>query len=142
MPPSTPPDDPQQSPMSLKDYASGVGNINLNLQRQTDAYSHFQTVIAQLTTITSNPDDEQQRLTRRLPFLVVKFPAPGGERPEEAKLDLNTMSAEQLKDLLPVFVMFEADAGRALLSAWEQLQSITTTTTPVVAAARAQLGAK
>ena len=134
-PPPEQPATPQRQ-ATLEEYAVGVDQVNIELQRQTAAYGHFRDVIAQLDAIAQN-DPKTER--GQLPFVIVRFPQ-RGPTPGEIQLDMNTMPAEMLPQFRPLFESLTAGAGKSLVGAWDSFYELTDATRPIIAAAKKASG--
>jgi len=124
----------QQQQATLEDYAVGVGQLNIELQRQSAAYGHFRDVLATLEALEATGVDDTMNLPS-LPFVIVRFPQ-NGPTPGEMKLDMNTLSQAELLQFLPLFRSLTASAGDALVEAWDGLHRVTDSTRPIIAAAK------
>ena len=118
--------------MSLDECAQSMNQLNIDLQRQTDAYRYFDETSQCLHNIVH---EEKVDGAERLPFVVFRFPLtthPG--QVAEYKLDLNELHDDELEALEPLFRALMAHCGTALLTAWKRIFAI-------VAAARHNISA-
>lgn len=135
--PSTPPQPasqpapPQRQP-TLEEYAQGVDQLNIELQRQSAAYGHFRAVIAQLDALAQNPE---VALNDPLPFVAVRFPQKG-PTPGEMLVDLNTLPTATVVQFRPIFELLAGEAGDSLVKAWESVIGVADATRPIIAAAK------
>lgn len=127
----------EQPETTLEQYAVGVNNINVDLQRQTSAYGHFREVQATLARIAADP--KHVKGTGSLPFVIVRFPQTGTV-PGEYRLDLNTVQPQALAAFQPLFDMLSQVSGEALVRAWDNLQQVADATKPIITAAKAAGG--
>lgn len=131
---------PQQAPptpagqATLEDYAQGLDQVNIDLQRQSAAYGHFRSVLAQMDALSANPAMTTAE-AGQLPFLIVRFPQKGPD-PGEAKLDLNVMPPAMVCQFRPIFEALAQQAGEALIGAWDNIHQVSAATAPIVAAAK------
>lgn len=121
---------------TLEEYAAGIENVNFELQRQSQAYGHFRSVLQQLDKLDADPS---AKLEQQLPFVLVKFPQKG-DTPGEMKIDLNSLPTATLLLFRPVFELLSQGAGEGLLTAWESIHNVTEATKPIVTAARKAQG--
>lgn len=127
---------PQKTNMSLADYATGVDQLNRELQRQSAAYGHFRTVLQHIDALAADPN---YKLPEQLPFVIVRFPQQGPS-PGEMKIDLNALPVATVISFRPVFELMTQSAGEGMLGAWENLQRVANETSRIVAAARQASG--
>jgi len=127
------PTPPVQQP-TLAEYSTGLNQVNRELQRQTDAYGHFRSIIAALNAIAQNPDAARPRL----PFVKVAFPSDG--EAVDVSIDLNSMAPADLAHFRPMFSMLAERAGNELLDAWAKIHKVADETRQIVDATRAAQG--
>ena len=116
---------------TLEEYAAGIDQLNIELQRQSASYGHFRQVLHQIDEMTANP----AAVAHGLPFVMVRFPQKGPE-PGEAKIDMNVLPREQVIALRPVIEMLAENAGTALLAAWTNIHRVADDTRPILQAAQ------
>jgi len=121
---------PQQQP-TLEDYAHGLNNINTDLQRQSAAYGHFRTVLAQIDAIAADPNAK----VGSLPFISVTYPQ-NSPKPGEMKLDMNVLPKEVVVAFRPLFEQLAQSAANGLLTAWDNVHEVVSHTEPIVKAAK------
>ena len=91
----------KETPMTLEEGAHCINQLNLELQRQTDAYRYFQATAA---VLHARINDKKVDGSKRLPFITFHFPLTNTAGvPGAFKLDLNSLPDAQLKNLEPLF---------------------------------------
>jgi hypothetical protein len=125
---------PPQQQATLEDYAQGIDQVNIDLQRQSAAYGHFREVLSKIDALAANPAMPTADVGS-LPFLIVRFPQKG-PAPGEAKLDMNVMPAAMVCQFRPIFEALAQQAGEGLIQAWDNIHQVSAATAPIVAAAK------
>lgn len=116
----------QETPMTLDECAHCVKQLNIDLQRQTEAFRYFKQSAVRVASAARGA-----KVPERLPFITFNIPTSDG-KPTDYKLDLNTASPDHLEAIAPVFDAVVDNVGDNLLLAWTRLIKILEIAAPQV----------
>jgi len=136
--PAEQPAPPQARQGTLEEYAAGIHSTDFDLQRQTDAFNYFRTVVGQLRAVAQDPNAN----VGELPFITFTYPTTDGEAPGEFKLDLGTLNPQVLVQFESLFAMVAAEVADNVMQAWMNINEITNNAMQIVAQARSQRAAQ
>lgn len=131
---------------SLDSYAMGLNQVNLDLQRQTNAYAYLKQMMQAVQFVAQQPPTEQlspEQLADlpKLPVLMLRVPPvdPKQQQPDIVELDLNTFGRAEQGSTLAVFQGFTDAVAQKLLQAWDNVHNIDGAANRIVQNARQQL---
>lgn len=137
---------PQPQPRSLDEYAAGLNQVNLDLQRQTHTYQYLRQAIANLQQVSALPPtdqltSEQRAELPRLPTLMLRIPPVDSKQqtPDVVELDLNTVTRAEQAAVVPIFQGFADTTAAKLLQDWESVHNINGAAQHIVQNARQQM---
>lgn len=122
--------------MTLDECAHCVQQLNIDLQRQTDAFRYFRAAADNVARTAKG-----EKVPERLPFVSFTYPTAqqhypavcgSPSKPAEYKLDLGDMMPDQLAAMAPMYDALVDNAGDALLMAWTRLIKIVEIAKPQV----------
>lgn len=122
-----------EMPTTLDECAASVAQQNLDLQRQTAAYRYFEQVLKSLHKVVDGTASDKERL----PF--ISFNYPDSITPSSVgifKLDLNTLSPDEIRAIIPVYEMLVGTCAERLILAWDRLAAVMQIAAPKIAAAK------
>ena len=120
--------------LTLDECAHCVNQLNIDLQRQTDACRYFHQTKAHLHDLVHETKVDG---SKRLPFITFHFPLTNSRgEPGVFKLDLNSLDPEELAHLEPLFDALTDATAHDFIVAWERLFKIVQLAQPQVATAR------